>query len=202
LLYSPTHTSLVTSHAFMLILFHLDFDQVITMQALCRSCYHLTIPRFMRRTELVVRPDFVFFDFSSIKQQQRVWLKEKYSSEAKSSDDEFGRLLYARVWYFNMATVKQGSSDYNPWTFQQIRISPSMMTKGGYRTVVTQNRFRAFLIGGNNSRQVWEYQLDRKKFRSRANMVLKRAYFAHAVKDERDIYVVGGRGDLNAKLHY
>jgi len=49
----------------------------------------------------------------------------------------------------------------------QLRISPAMMTKGGFKTIITQKRFRAFLIGGTNSKQNWEYLLDRKTFRPR-----------------------------------
>lgn len=33
-------------------------------------------------------------------------------------------------------------------------------------------------------------------------MILKRAYFAHCVKDDKDVYVIGGRGDLNAKNYF
>jgi hypothetical protein len=101
-----------------------------------------------------VRPDFILFDFSSIKQQIRHWLKEKYSSEAKSSDDELGRLLYARVWLYTNCPpdLDHNSNNMNPWSFIQVRISPSMMTKGGYRTIITAGRFRAFLIGGTNSK--------------------------------------------------
>ena len=33
-------------------------------------------------------------------------------------------------------------------------------------------------------------------------MLLKRAYFAYAVKEDREIYVIGGRGDLNAQNYY
>lgn len=66
-----------------------------------------------------MRPDFIVFDFSSIKQQIRHWLKEKYSSEAKSSDDELGRLLYARVWFYTYFKPENvfSSSAINPWSF-------------------------------------------------------------------------------------
>jgi hypothetical protein len=76
------------------------------------------------------------------------------------------------------------------------------MTKGGFRTVITSGRFRAFLIGGANSKQTWEFILERKKFRARASMLLKRAYFAYTIKEDREIYVIGGRGDLNAQNYY
>ena len=76
------------------------------------------------------------------------------------------------------------------------------MTKGGFRTIITQNSFRALLIGGSNSRQNWEFQIERKTFRSRAYMNLKRAYFAYCVKDDKEVYVIGGRGDLNASSCY
>jgi N-acetylneuraminic acid mutarotase len=77
-----------------------------------------------------------------------------------------------------------------------------MVTKGGFRTIITSGRFRAYLIGGTNSKQNWEFQLERKTFRARASMLLKRAYFAFAVKEDKEIYVVGGRGDLQAQNYY
>lgn len=33
-------------------------------------------------------------------------------------------------------------------------------------------------------------------------MLLKRAYFAYSVKEDKDVYVVGGRGDLNSQNYY
>ena len=99
-----------------------------------------------------MRPDFIVFDFSSIKQQIRHYLKDKYSSEAKSSDDELGRLLYARIWFYANFKTSSKDSYFNPWSFIQVRISPSMMTKGGFRTIITAGRFRAFMIGGTNSK--------------------------------------------------
>jgi hypothetical protein len=33
-------------------------------------------------------------------------------------------------------------------------------------------------------------------------MLLKRAYFAYTIKEDREIYVIGGRGDLNAQNYY
>lgn len=33
-------------------------------------------------------------------------------------------------------------------------------------------------------------------------MVLKRAYFAYSILKDKDIYVVGGRGDINASNYY
>lgn len=129
------------------------------MQILCKTFYEFTIPRYLKNDQSTVRPEFVVFDFSSIKQQIRHWLKEKYSSEAKSSDDELGRLLYARVWYYTSYPSKiiNDGNLHNPWSFIQVRISPSLMTKGGFRTIVTAGRFRAFLIGGTNSKQTWEF---------------------------------------------
>lgn len=91
---------------------------------------------------------------------------------------------------------------HNPWSCVQVRISPSLSTKGGFRTVITAGKFRAFLIGGTNSKQTWEFQLERKMFRARASMLLRRAYFAYSLKDDKEIYVVGGRGDLNAQNYY
>ena len=126
----------------------------------------------------------------------RSWLKEKHSSEAKSSEEECHCLLFARVWFFDVGATK------NPWSFSTVRISPSLMSKGGFKTVITHGRFRAFLIGGTNSRQNWEFTLPRKTFRARAYMFLKRAYFAHCIKQDKFAYIIGGRGDLNAKSYY
>lgn len=39
-------------------------------------------------------------------------------------------------------------------------------------------------------------------FRARSSMLLKRAYFANVIKEDREIFVVGGRGDLNAPNYY
>ena len=70
--------------------------------------------------------------------------KEKHSSESKSSDDDHGTFFYARVWfYYPLAT--------NPWLSHQVRISPSLITKG-FKTIITNKRFRAYLIGGNSSK--------------------------------------------------
>ena len=33
-------------------------------------------------------------------------------------------------------------------------------------------------------------------------MLLKRAYFAYCVKDDKDVFAIGGRGDLNAKNYF
>jgi|LauGreDrversion4_2_1035121.scaffolds.fasta_scaffold74316_4 hypothetical protein len=33
-------------------------------------------------------------------------------------------------------------------------------------------------------------------------MNLKRAYFANCIKDDKEIYAIGGRGDLNATSYY
>ena len=111
----------------------------------------------------------------------RIRETEKHSSESKSSDDDLGTFFFAKVWYFyNKAT--------NPW------ISPSLITKG-YKTIITNSRFRAYLIGGNNSKQNFEYLLERRVFKERSCMNHKRAYFAHAIRSDRFIYVIGGRGD-------
>ena len=77
-------------------------------------------------------------------------------------------------------------------------IPPSISTKGGYKTIITSKRFRCFLVGGSNSRQNWEFNLERRTFRPRAQLHLKRAYYAHCVKEDRLIYIIGGRGDTNA----
>ena len=39
-------------------------------------------------------------------------------------------------------------------------------------------------------------------FRARASMNLKRAYFAYCVKDDKWIYIIGGRGDLGASSYF
>ena len=59
-----------------------------------------------------------------------------------------------------------------------------MITKG-YKTIITNRRFRAYLTGGNNSRQNYEFLLERKVFKERAQMVHKRAYFAHAIRNDK-----------------
>jgi len=51
---------------------------------------------------MVVRPDFIFFDFSSIKSQVKSWMADQHSSEAKSSEDEAGLFFYARIWFFHV----------------------------------------------------------------------------------------------------
>mmetsp|Transcript_16106 Transcript_16106/g.15504 ORF Transcript_16106/g.15504 Transcript_16106/m.15504 type:complete len:81 (+) Transcript_16106:336-578(+) len=73
-------------------------------------------------------------------------------------------------------------------------MSPSIVTKG-YRTVITSVRFRAFLIGGTNSRQNYEFIYDRKVLKERSFMNCKRAYFSSAIKQDKFIYIIGGRGD-------
>jgi hypothetical protein len=77
-----------------------------------------------------------------------------------------------------------------------------MMTKGGFKTIITQKRFRAFLIGGTNSKQNWEFMLDRKTFRPRSSMYLKRAYYAYCLKQDKFVYIIGGRGDSTASSYY
>ena len=72
-------------------------------------------------------------------------MKNAHSSESKSSGDELGTFLYTHVWFYH-ADAKP-----NPWTARKIKISPAMVTKG-YKTVITNTRFRAFMIGGTNSR--------------------------------------------------
>lgn len=72
-------------------------------------------------------------------------MKNAHSSESKSSGDELGTFLYTNVWFYH-ADAKP-----NPWTSRKIKISPAMVTKG-YKTVITNTRFRAFMIGGTNSR--------------------------------------------------
>jgi len=103
--------------------------------------------------------------------------KEKHSSESKSSDDDLGTFFFAKLWYFH-------ANAENPWSSHQVRISPSLITKG-YKTIITNRRFRGYLIGGTNSRQNYEYILDRRIFKERVQMVHKRAYFAHVTKNDK-----------------
>eukprot|EP00347_Sterkiella_histriomuscorum_P007939 403346987 len=126
-------------------------------------------------------------DFSDIRSQMRNREKEKHSSESKSSDDDRGTFFFAKVWFFHVNAT-------DPWSHSLIRISPSLITKG-YKTIITHKRFRAYLIGGNNSRQNYEFILERKVFKERAQMKHKRAYYAHSIKNDKYIYVIGGRGD-------
>lgn len=124
------------------------------------------------------------------------YLREQNSSEAKSSDDTgFSEFWVARVWLFY-------SVARDPWTYAQVFTPPSMLTKGGYKTVITQGRFRCFIIGGTNSRQNWEFNLERKAFRPRAQMIFKRAYFSFCVKQDQFVYAIGGRGDTQSPSFY
>lgn len=41
-------TLILQSHAFELVLFHLDYDQVVEMQAINKKCYEFTIPRYLK----------------------------------------------------------------------------------------------------------------------------------------------------------
>ena len=50
-------------------------------------------------------------------------------------------------------------------------------------------------MGGTNSRQNYEFQIERKVLKERSFMNYKRAYFANVIKSDRWVYVIGGRGD-------
>lgn len=68
-----------------------------------------------------------------------------------------------------------------------------MKTKG-YKTIITNVKFRAFLMGGANSTQNYEYILKKNVLKERKFMHTCRAYFADAQRNDRYIYVIGGRG--------
>jgi len=94
---------------------------------------------------MIVRPTFIYVDFSDVKWQKRQILKNAHSSESKSSGDELGTFLYTSIWLYWANALP------NPWSARRIKISPVMSTKG-YKTVITNCRFRAFIMGGNNSK--------------------------------------------------
>ena len=73
-------------------------------------------------------------------------------------------------------------------------MSPAMRTKG-HKTVITNTRFRAFIMGGANSVQNFEYILKRNVLKERKSMNVCRSYFADAQRDDRYIYAIGGRGN-------
>ena len=50
-------------------------------------------------------------------------------------------------------------------------------------------------MGGNNSKQNYEYVLQKNCLKSRKFMHTCRAYFADAQRNDRYIYVIGGRGN-------
>jgi hypothetical protein len=90
-----------------------------------------------------VRPSFVYFNFQDVKWQKRDALKNAHSSESKSSGDELGTFLYSKLWLYQ-------ANSKRPWSDKKIKISPAMQTKG-YKTIITNVRFRAFMMGGSNS---------------------------------------------------
>ena len=139
---------------------------------------------------MLIRPAFVYFDFSNVKWQKRVSEKNAHSSECKSSGDELGTFLYGNVWFYRAYTKP------SQWTYNQVKISPALKTKG-FKTVITNNRFRAFLMGGANSNQNYEYILKRNVLKERKFMHTCRSYFADAQRNDRFIYAIGGRGNQN-----
>jgi hypothetical protein len=122
---------------------------------------------------MTIRPAFIYFDFTNVKWQKRLIQKNANSSESKSSGDELGTFLYSTVWHYRPHALP------NPWTPHKVKISPAIKTKG-YKTIITNVRFRAFLIGGANSNQVYEYILKRNVLKERKFMHTCRAYFADA----------------------
>lgn len=53
------------------------------------------------------------------------------------------------------------------------------------------------MIGGANSNQNYEYILKRNVLKERKFMHTCRAYFADAIREDRYIYAIGGRGNQN-----
>jgi len=132
------------SLAFSEILNYLKFEQQVQMQGLCKKCYDLVIPRFLQYESMAIRPTFVYFNFQEIKWQKWQIQRNANSSESKSSGDELGTFLFGDIWLYHH------DAKPNPWTCRKIKISPVMVTKG-FKTVITNVRFRAFLMGGTNS---------------------------------------------------
>ena len=154
---------LIVSHAFTQILDYLSFKQQVQLQIINKTFYNIVIPRYLQHRVMMVRPTFVYFNFQDVKWQKRQIMKNAHSSESKSSGDELGTFLYGEVChYFHDARP-------NPWRRSKIRISPALATKG-HRTVITNKRFRAFLIGGINSAQNYEYLLQRNNLKPRRFM--------------------------------
>ena len=50
-------------------------------------------------------------------------------------------------------------------------------------------------MGGSNSRQNYEYILKKNVLKERKSMSVCRAYFADAIRNERYVYAIGGRGN-------
>ena len=65
--------AMFASLCFTIVLEFLEYEQQVWIQGLSRTLYNFTIPRFLRNKQMTVRPDFVFFDFSSIKSQMRTY---------------------------------------------------------------------------------------------------------------------------------
>ena len=78
-----------------------------------------------------------------MKWQKRQLQSNLPSSESKSSGDELGTFLYSSVWHYHARAQ-------NPWSVKKIKISPAMVTKG-YKTIITNIKFRAFMMGGTDS---------------------------------------------------
>mmetsp|Transcript_39537 Transcript_39537/g.60378 ORF Transcript_39537/g.60378 Transcript_39537/m.60378 type:complete len:212 (+) Transcript_39537:202-837(+) len=176
------------SLAFSEILNFLKFEQQVHLQILSKKFYELVIPRYLQHRSMTVRPTFVYFNFQNVKWQKWQIQRNANSSESKSSGDEMGTFLFGDIWYY------YHDAKPIPWKCHKIKISPALVTKG-FKTVITNTRFRAFLIGGTNSAQNYEYILSRNVLKERKFMHTCRAYFADCQKDDRYIYAIGGRGD-------
>jgi len=99
---TSSNRQLFYSLAFRIVLHHLEYQQVVKMQLVSKQFYDFVIPWHLKDIKMVVRPDFIFFDFSSIKSQVKSWMADQHSSEAKSSEDEAGLFFYARIWFFHV----------------------------------------------------------------------------------------------------
>ena len=114
------------------------------LQVLSKKFYDLVIPRMLQFESMIIRPTFIYFDFGNVKWQKRQIQKASHSSESKSSGDEMGTFLFSNVWHYRVNALP------NPWTAHKVKISPAIKTKG-FKTIITNTRFRAFLMGGANS---------------------------------------------------
>jgi hypothetical protein len=157
------------------------------MQAINKQFYNLVIPRYLQFEKMLIRPAFVYFDFCNVKWQKWTLKRNQNSSESKSSGDELGTFLIGKVWHYR-------PHGPDPWMCHKVRISPALTTKG-YKTIITNNKFRAFLVGGASSNQCYEYKLKGHVLKERKFMNTCRAYFADALRSDRFIYAIGGRGN-------
>lgn len=136
---------------------------------------------------MTIRPSFIYVNFSDVKWQRRLNQINAHSSESKGSGDELGTFLYTNIWHYYARSEK-------PWHAHKVKISPAMQTSG-YKTIITNDRFRVFIMGGTNSNQNYEYVPRRTTLKECKFMNTCRAYFADAQRSDRYIYAIGGRGN-------